>query len=175
MVSVPTDKDLEVLRKRRCDMDFIEKYTALNSTASNGTQIWYFGVSIGTAKNEEEINACLAELQRITNNNEDTFIQIQELRCKVKRANMQILIPEFVPIIYKPGLDYDLIVNKDTNEPVMYFDAKEILDVAAYLKHDVPIDDIIDIMLHHEFAEHTHSKLSEDDFYTFQKYYNAGS
>lgn len=174
MVSVPTDMDLEVLRKRRCDMDFIEKYTALNSTASNGTQIWYFGVSIGTAKNEEEINACLAELQRITNNNEDTFIQIQELRCKVKRANMQILIPEFVPIIYKPGLDYDLIVNKDTNEPVMYFDAKEILDVAAYLKHDVPIDDIIDIMLHHEFAEHTHSKLSEDDFYTFQKYYNAG-
>ena len=29
-------------------------------------------------------------------------------------------------------------------------------------------------MLHHEFAEHTHSKLSEDDFYTFQKYYNVG-
>ena len=173
--SIINETDLEVLKDKTVDITFVEKYVELHSrNEKGGGQIWFFGEALGTAKNRKEYNACMQELIRILNNDKDSFIQIQELRSKVKNANMHVLIPEFLPIRYQSGADFDCIVHEVTGEPVMFFDAQEILDIAISLNNGRSINEVMQTMLYNEYAEHTHIDVSEKDFLLFEKYYSAG-
>lgn len=176
-VSVPNKNDFEILSNNECDLDFVIKYSSIDSIESVDYphQLYYFGGQIGTAKNENELTACLHELIRITNNNKDTFIQIQELRMKIRNGNMHVLVPKFVPIKYQGGYDGDLIVNSKTGEAFIHFDGREILELARYLKNGRSIKWCMDQMFHNNDEKLIHQPdISEQDFYTFEQYYFEG-
>lgn len=176
-VSVANKSDFEILQNKECDLDFIIKYSSIDSIGDVDYphQLYYFGGQIGTAKNEKELTACLDELLRITNNDNDTFIQIQELRMKIRNGNMHVLIPKFVPIKYQGGYDADLIVNSKTGEDFIHFDGKEILELSRYLKNDRSINWCMDHMFHGSDEKLIHQPdISEKDFYTFEQYYFKG-
>jgi hypothetical protein len=80
-------------------------------------------------------------------------------------------MPNASQLIYKPGMDYDCIVEKDTLNPHIWLVAYEILDVASDLKQGKTISEIIEIMYYSPHCYYIHPELTEQQLILFEKEY----
>jgi len=91
-----------------------------------------------------------------------------EIKIKQEFFDGKYVIPQ---LIYKSGMDYDCIVEKDTLNPYIYLAANEILDIASDLKKGKTISDVIEDMFYSPYCYYVFRELTEEQLILFEKEY----